>query len=126
VLIAPYVNFRKSIVGATNKKYDIVIAQRVLSEFDSHHSRTDVIKLLWERTNKYLILIESNSSEHFKALMHARAFILLMGIKFDTKSLAKYLLRNGIMTTEINNMLDNPDASLLEKYNFLKSVSYYL
>jgi len=120
-LIAPYVNFRKSIISSVNKKYDLVIAQRVLSEFDSHESRTQLVKLLWERTNKYLILIESHLDEHFTALMHARAYILLLGIKFDTKSLMKYLTQNGLLTLEIKSMLDHKDASLLEKYNYLKS-----
>jgi hypothetical protein len=103
-----------------------VVAQRVFSEFDSHESRTDLIKLLWERTNKYLVLIEAHLPEHFKSLMHARAFIILMGIKFDTKTLVDYLAKNGLLTMEIKQMMDHPDAGLLEKYNFLKDVSFFI
>jgi ribosomal protein RSM22 (predicted rRNA methylase) len=122
-LIAPYVSFRKSIVSASSQKYDLVIAQRVLSEIDSDEARLDLIKLLWERTGKYLVLIESHLDDHFKALMRARDFILTMGTKFDRKTQQAYLSENKLLSNEIREMLSDKQAGQMEKYNFLKSVS---
>lgn len=124
-LIAPYASFRKSIVGASNQKYDLVVAQRVLSEFDSDESRMDLLSLLWQRTEKYLVLIESNLKDHFKAIMQARDFLLTKSIKFDRKTQKEYLIANQLMSPEIEEVFGDKRAGALEEYRLLKSVSLF-
>lgn len=84
----------------------------------------DLIKLLWERTDKYLVLIEANLEDHFKALMQARDYILTMGVKFDKKIQREYLAENQLLTDDIKEVLMDKQASQLEKYNVLKSVRF--
>jgi hypothetical protein len=84
----------------------------------------DLIKLLWQRTDKYLVLIEASLEDHFKALMRARDYILTMGVKFDRKMQAEYLTENQLMNDEIKELLMDKQISQLEKYNFLRSVSF--
>jgi ribosomal protein RSM22 (predicted rRNA methylase) len=119
-LCSAYVNFRRTITGSSERKYDLVIAQRVLTELDSHEARTELLKLLWKRTNKYLVLIEAHTKEHFEAIMYARDFLLVNGTKFDTKALKANLIAKGLLTEEIEEMFDNPNASLLEKCSYLR------
>jgi ribosomal protein RSM22 (predicted rRNA methylase) len=65
-------------------------------------------------------LIEAHTKEHFEAIMYARDFLLINGTKFDTKALKANLIAKGLLTEEIEKMLDNPNASLLEKGRYLK------
>ncbi|KAI6232952.1 hypothetical protein M3Y99_00955200 [Aphelenchoides fujianensis] len=107
-IATPYANFRRSLTGASGHKFDVVVAQRVLSEIGSRTSQLDLARLLWQRTRKYLVLIESNLRDHFASLMQVRDFLLLMGSRFNP--------------TEMERVLRDKHASEVEKYALLKSM----
>ncbi|CAD5231406.1 unnamed protein product [Bursaphelenchus xylophilus] len=119
-LIAPYVNFRRTMVPSPRVTYDIVVAQRVLPELPSSNSRIDLISMLWSKTNKYLILIESNLLDSFTSLMNIRDFVLTAGFNFDIPGLAKKLKIEGKLDAETDEILRDRRASPYEKYCLLK------
>ncbi|KAI6225683.1 hypothetical protein M3Y95_00722900 [Aphelenchoides besseyi] len=121
-LIAPYANFRRSIPAATGYKYDVVVAQRAFSELGSRTSQFELARFLWQKTRKYLVIIESHLPQHFAALMQVRDFLLMMGYKFNPKEIREQLTERGLMSEEIDQLLKDKQASELEKYNVLKSI----
>ncbi|CAD5206122.1 unnamed protein product [Bursaphelenchus okinawaensis] len=120
-LISPYVSFRRSIIPSTKQKYDIVVAQRVLPEVPSFKSRIDLISLLWSRTNKYLVLIESSLLDSFTALMEMRDFLLLSGYRFNKDNVKQQLEREGKLTQDVLDVLNDRRATIFEKYKLLKN-----
>ena len=118
-----YVNFRSSLSGSLSRKYDIVIAQRILGELDSKAAHIDLVEALWKRTNHFLILIESHQNEHFAALMNARNFLLTHGYRFDHKHAEEAInTMQHINGTELRALLNDKQASEYEKYHILKQV----
>uniref|UniRef100_F6ZA91 Methyltransferase domain-containing protein n=1 Tax=Ciona intestinalis TaxID=7719 RepID=F6ZA91_CIOIN len=56
--------------------YDIVIASYTLSELPTSKERLTLLKLLWEKTSQYLVLIEYGNFNGFQIIMEARNLLL--------------------------------------------------
>uniref|UniRef100_A0A0N4ZUE8 Methyltransferase-like protein 17, mitochondrial n=1 Tax=Parastrongyloides trichosuri TaxID=131310 RepID=A0A0N4ZUE8_PARTI len=121
VFIHPNVNFRRSLVPSLQIKYDLVIAHRSLIEFANKETRLELIKSLWQRTNKYLIIIESHMEDSFNAILEARDYILEEGKKVDFSKIKEVFDKYGIFDEEIQNVLENNLISDFEKYYLLKA-----
>ncbi|XP_039264833.2 ribosome assembly protein METTL17, mitochondrial-like [Styela clava] len=55
--------------------YDIVVAAYTLSELPSEKERLTTLKILWEKTNKYLVIIEQGNRPGYHMIMEARNLI---------------------------------------------------
>lgn len=102
------------------KKYDLVILHRTLIEIGSHDQRLELISRLWQRTNKYLVIIESDLEDSFAAVIQARNFILTNGVKLDSFALRKLLDENQLLTPEIDEIIKSKQMSYSEKYCLIR------
>ncbi|XP_067136710.1 ribosome assembly protein METTL17, mitochondrial [Centruroides vittatus] len=59
-------------------KYDLVISAHSFLDLPSSKERLDVVKHLWRKCNKYLVLVDHGSNAGFDALMEARDYILYL------------------------------------------------
>uniref|UniRef100_A0A0K0G0D2 Methyltransferase-like protein 17, mitochondrial (inferred by orthology to a human protein) n=1 Tax=Strongyloides venezuelensis TaxID=75913 RepID=A0A0K0G0D2_STRVS len=121
VLVHPNVNFRRSFVPSLQTKYDLVISHRSLIEFANPDVRLELIKALWERTNKYLIFIESHMFDSFEAIIEARDHILDGAYTIDHVKAEPIIKEYGVTHYEINEILNNKNLSKFEKFCLIKS-----
>ncbi|XP_022905054.2 ribosome assembly protein METTL17, mitochondrial [Onthophagus taurus] len=70
--------FYRQFLPATNVMFDLVVSAYSLLELPSFNTRMDTILRLWNKTNKYLIIVENGSNAGFKVINEARDFILKM------------------------------------------------
>ena len=57
-------------------RHDVVVSAFCLNELPSDAAQALVIKTLWERTRKTLVLIEDGTPEGFRTIVNARHFLL--------------------------------------------------
>ena len=61
---------------AVSKKYDLVMANCVLSELQNDQSRRILLGTLWKKTNDVLVIVEHGTKESFRLIADARQHIL--------------------------------------------------
>ena len=72
----PGLFIRKSLPVSNNDQYDIVVSGYSLSELPSEKERITMIKHLWNRTGRFLILIEHGNFFGYFIMMEARNLLL--------------------------------------------------
>ena len=71
----PGIFIRNYLPVAFESTYDLVTASYSISEMKLPKDRENMLKLLWKKTNKYLILIEQGNLHGHRMLMEARNFL---------------------------------------------------
>lgn len=56
--------------------YDIVVSAYSLLELPSFESRMDTVLKLWNKTGRYLILVENGTNAGFRIINEARDYLL--------------------------------------------------
>ncbi|KAE9548576.1 hypothetical protein FO519_008213 [Halicephalobus sp. NKZ332] len=119
-LVSKNVYFRRTLVPSPQKKYDLVILHRTLIEIASHEQRLELISTLWNRTNRFLVIIESELEDSFEAVIQARNFILTNGVKMNSSLLKEILIREGIFNDDVEAIIKNKMMSYSEKFLLLR------
>ncbi|VDK23718.1 unnamed protein product [Anisakis simplex] len=121
--IHPNVNFRRFIAPSPSNKYDLIIAHRLFVELGSHQSRMDLINTLWNRANKFLVLIDSNLDDSFKALMEARDFILIAGSEIHADEMRRLIDEMSLENADaIETVLNDRSLSSFERFTLLREM----
>ena len=107
-------------VPSPQKKYDLVILHRTLIEIASHEQRLELISTLWNRTNRFLVIIESELEDSFEAVIQARNFILTNGVKMDSNALKEILIKEGVYNDEVEKIVKDKMMSYSEKFLLLR------
>lgn len=68
--------YRQFLPASNTSKYDIVLSAFSLFELHSEKNRLEVLTNLWNKCDKYLILVENGSNAGFSLINEARNFIL--------------------------------------------------
>ncbi|XP_076649161.1 ribosome assembly protein METTL17, mitochondrial [Halictus rubicundus] len=79
--IRPSINFnyvfhRQFLPTSVTPTYDIVVSAYSLLELPNQRSRIEVLAKLWEKTSKYLVIVEQGTKAGFDIVVEARDFIL--------------------------------------------------
>uniref|UniRef100_A0AC35FRU4 Methyltransferase-like protein 17, mitochondrial n=1 Tax=Panagrolaimus sp. PS1159 TaxID=55785 RepID=A0AC35FRU4_9BILA len=119
-LISKKLYFRRALIPSLQNKYDLVIIHRTLIEIGSHEQRLELISRLWQRTNKYLVIIESDMEDAFSAIIQARNFILTNSVKIDSHILRQTLEENNLMSEEMSQIIYDKQMSYSEKYCLIR------
>ena len=86
--VLPGVFLRQSLPISFRNRYDMVISAYSLSELPTEKERLMLLKLLWEKTDRFLIVIENGSFYGYYIMMEARN-LLLYGLEGADKKKAK-------------------------------------
>ncbi|GFG29146.1 hypothetical protein Cfor_00216 [Coptotermes formosanus] len=70
------VSYRQFLPASHMLKYDVVVSAYTLLELPSARTRLETIINLWNKTNKYFIIVEQGTNAGFKVINEARDFIL--------------------------------------------------
>lgn len=70
------VNHRQFLPGENTAKFDVVLSAYSMMELPSIHHRLEVANNLWNKTEEYLIFIESGTNAGFQILNEIRYFLL--------------------------------------------------
>ncbi|CAD6184357.1 unnamed protein product [Caenorhabditis auriculariae] len=114
--------FRRNLLPSPQSTYDLVIAHRVLCEIGSTEARLKLIESLWQRTDRFLLLVESASMGGFAGILEARDFLLSSGIKIDHDQLQALLEEKRLFSEEVSRVLRNRDLSDYERFVILKDL----
>ncbi|CAK9802665.1 Methyltransferase-like protein 17, mitochondrial [Anthophora plagiata] len=76
-----YVFHRQFMPASVIPTYDIVVSAYSLLELPSQKARIQTVLKLWQKTEKYLIIVEQGTRVGYKIIMEARDFILNYGNK---------------------------------------------
>ncbi|XP_044730622.1 methyltransferase-like protein 17, mitochondrial [Chrysoperla carnea] len=68
--------FHRQFLPASNTQYDIVLSAYSLLELPSSNNRFETVLNLWNKTRKFLIIVEQGNSSGFRVTNEARDFIL--------------------------------------------------
>ncbi|XP_021935018.1 methyltransferase-like protein 17, mitochondrial isoform X2 [Zootermopsis nevadensis] len=71
--------YRQFLPASQTLKYDVVVSAYTLLELPSARTRLETIINLWNKTNRYLIIVEQGTNTGFKVINEARDFILQLG-----------------------------------------------
>lgn len=69
----------------SDKRYDVVLAAYVLGEISDEVARRKIIRRLWQRTGRYLVLIEPGTPSGFYNIHNARSYVLSLSNTEDNK-----------------------------------------
>uniref|UniRef100_A0A7E4ZSL5 Methyltranfer_dom domain-containing protein n=1 Tax=Panagrellus redivivus TaxID=6233 RepID=A0A7E4ZSL5_PANRE len=119
-LIEKNVYFRRALVPSPQKKYDLTIIHRGLIEIGSHEKRLELISTLWQRTNRFLVIIESELEDSFEAVIQARNFILTNGVKMDSRKVREELAEHNLLDETTEAILHDRQMSYSEKYALIR------
>ncbi|MFH4979927.1 hypothetical protein AB6A40_006636 [Gnathostoma spinigerum] len=119
-LVHPNVILRRHLIPSPSHCFDVVIAHRVLCELPSHEDRNELIKTLWNRTNRYLIIIDSDKQSSFEAVLEARDFILVGGNEVHADETRELLSNRGLLTEEVESILNDSSISHFERVSRLE------
>ncbi|KAK0424369.1 hypothetical protein QR680_008641 [Steinernema hermaphroditum] len=119
-LVHKNINFRRNVIPSMQTKYDLVIAHRALIEVPSIEARHALLGSLWLRTKKYLVIIEGELEDSFKALIEARDFILTASNELHFEETAQLLHDNNLLDEEMKNLLTDKRISHYERYAMIK------
>ncbi|XP_044255953.1 methyltransferase-like protein 17, mitochondrial [Tribolium madens] len=72
--------FYRQFLPATNTSYDLVVCAYTLLELPSRQARFDTILNLWNKTQKYLVIVEQGTNSGFQVVNEVRDFILHTGV----------------------------------------------
>ncbi|KAJ1347201.1 hypothetical protein KIN20_002205 [Parelaphostrongylus tenuis] len=114
------INFRRHLPTSLQTKYDLVVVHRTLCEVDSRESRLELVKSLWKRTNRFLVLIDSGLYDAFEALMEARDFLLLSGTQLHLEDTVSLLKERNLMTENIDAILRDRSISDFERFLIIR------
>lgn len=78
--------YRQFLPASHTLKYDVVISAYTLLELPSARTRLETIVSLWNKTNKYFIIVEQGTNAGFKVTNEARDFILQLNKGTDMHS----------------------------------------
>ncbi|PNF28864.1 hypothetical protein B7P43_G04416 [Cryptotermes secundus] len=76
--------YRQFLPASHMLKYDIVITAYTLLELPSARTRLETILNLWNKTNRYLVIVEQGTNAGFKVTNEARDFILELERRNDS------------------------------------------
>ncbi|CAH0545682.1 unnamed protein product [Brassicogethes aeneus] len=76
--------FYRQFLPANNTTYDIVVSAYSLLELPSLEARLKTILNLWNKTEKYLVIVEQGTNAGFKVVNEIRDFILQVDKKYGT------------------------------------------
>ena len=79
---------RHSLPSSANDQYDFVVSSYTLSELPSEKERLKLLKLLWDKTQRFLVLVEHGNFFGYFIMMEARC-LLLNGLEGVEKKKAK-------------------------------------
>ncbi|VEN40827.1 unnamed protein product [Callosobruchus maculatus] len=68
--------FYRQFMPANNTMYDLVVSAYTMFEMPSAHDRLQAVLNLWNKTEKYLVIIEQGTNAGFKIINELRDFIL--------------------------------------------------
>ncbi|KAJ3662549.1 hypothetical protein Zmor_006893 [Zophobas morio] len=68
--------YYRQFLPATNTAYDLVVSAYTFLELPSQQSRLETVLNLWNKTQKYLIIVEQGSNAGFQIINELRDFIL--------------------------------------------------
>nr|XP_015833913.1 PREDICTED: methyltransferase-like protein 17, mitochondrial [Tribolium castaneum] len=68
--------FYRQFLPATNTTYDLVVCAYTLLELPSRQARLDTILNLWNKTQKYLVVVDHGTNAGFQVVNEIRDFIL--------------------------------------------------
>ncbi|XP_076286686.1 ribosome assembly protein METTL17, mitochondrial [Lasioglossum baleicum] len=79
--IRPTINFnyvfhRQFLPASATPTYDIVVSAYSLLELPNQRSRLEVLAKLWQKTSKYLVIVEQGTKAAFDLVVEARDFVL--------------------------------------------------
>ncbi|VDM43454.1 unnamed protein product [Toxocara canis] len=122
-LVHRNVTFRRYLAPSPSNTFDVVIAHRILVELASRESRIDLINSLWNRANKYLVLIDSNLDDSFKALMEARDYILIASSEVHATEMRQIIHEMNLPNANaIEKILDDKNLSNYERFSLLRDL----
>lgn len=75
-MILKNVFYRQFLPASNTSKYDIVLSAFSLFELHSEKNRLEVLTNLWNKCDKYLILVENGTNAGFSLINEAKNFIL--------------------------------------------------
>jgi ribosomal protein RSM22 (predicted rRNA methylase) len=75
--------FYRQFLPSANTTYDLVISAYTFLELPSRHSRLETILNLWNKTQKYLVVVEQGTNAGFQIINEIRDFILYTKDKSD-------------------------------------------
>ncbi|CAH1985197.1 unnamed protein product [Acanthoscelides obtectus] len=68
--------FFRQFLPASNTTYDLVVSAYTMFEMPSAHDRLSNVLNLWNKTEKYLVIVEQGTNAGFKIINELRDFIL--------------------------------------------------
>ncbi|CAL8096352.1 unnamed protein product [Orchesella dallaii] len=77
----PALFFRQHLPESYKIRYDLVVSAFSLMELPSARERLQTIDKLWNKTEEYLVIVESGTRAGFRAIIEARDYILGLGSK---------------------------------------------
>lgn len=114
--------FRRHLMPSLSTTYDLVIAHRILCEIGSVQTRLQLVESLWQRTNRFLVLIESSLTDSFEGILEARDYLLSSGVQIDQEKLQNLLEHKQLMRPEIKHLIGNNQLSDYEKFFLLREI----
>uniref|UniRef100_A0A915PRS8 Methyltransferase-like protein 17, mitochondrial n=1 Tax=Setaria digitata TaxID=48799 RepID=A0A915PRS8_9BILA len=123
--VHPDVSFRKSLPPSLNSTFDVIIVHRLLAELASEESRTELLINLWNRTNKYLVLVDGSCEGGYNSLMEARDYILMGGCELHREQTRQVLMEAGVMSDEAERILTDQQLSNYMRYNLIKNMARF-
>ncbi|XP_031828110.1 ribosome assembly protein METTL17, mitochondrial [Nomia melanderi] len=75
-ITSKYIFYRQFLPASPVPTYDIVVSAYSLLELPNQKTRIEVIKKLWDKTSRYLIIVEQGTKVGFEIINEARDFIL--------------------------------------------------
>ena len=82
----PSIRWTSRLPPPTTKRYDIVVAGYVLGEMRTAKERKKRVQDLWQRTEKFLVLVEPGTPSGADTILHARQTILDLNNDTNTSS----------------------------------------
>uniref|UniRef100_A0A914URW9 Methyltransferase-like protein 17, mitochondrial n=1 Tax=Plectus sambesii TaxID=2011161 RepID=A0A914URW9_9BILA len=114
-LIHKNVNFRRSLPPTADRTFDLVVSAHSFIEMNSYDLRMDTLASLWNRTNKYLVLIESGLYDSFNAIIRARDYVLASGWEVKTEEAMQMLYEKNLLTPSIRQLLTRDERGFSER-----------
>ncbi|CAJ0579507.1 unnamed protein product, partial [Mesorhabditis spiculigera] len=120
-LIHPNVNVRRHFLPSLQTTYDLVIAHRTLSEVGSNEARLELLRQLWQRTNRFLVLIEDSKRDAFESILTARDFVVTEGQALDLEATRRLLAEHNFLDEAMDRLLHDGRLSEYERLELIKA-----
>jgi len=120
----PGLYIRKSLPIASESTYDLVTASYSLSEIQSWEQRIKLLKFLWQKTDRYLVLIENGNIFGHQLIQEARSLLAKNEFGFgDNARRIKKRVKVGAVVAPCPHKLQCPlvdtktSCTFIQKYN---------